>query len=291
MAIGTTNYPGSLDTATELIRTVNDAATTIAAGGATSSATTINVTSASSAPADGIAVIVSATDETVREIISYTGKTSTTLTGCIRNLESSGAKTWAAGDLVFFDILTSLSRTVLVNALIALQTKLGISADTPTSGDVLKGTGTGASAWSPLTPSDISGLGFTPASSAGPASLAFPEDTDNGTSKITVVAPASLSADYTQTLPAATGTVALVPTVTQRTDSTTVTNGSTKSVAATCNAGEVLTGGGCDIDTAASTAPMLRGRADTAGYTCTYANNSGATRTITAKAICMLFST
>lgn len=147
MAIGTTNYPTSLDTASELIRAVNDAKTTIS-GSTTSGATTINVTSAAAAPSDGIAVIVSATDDTVREIVSYTGKTGTSLTGCTRNLESSGAKAWSAGDVVYFDTLTALSHSVLVNALIALESKLGTGSSTPATSKVLIGTGSGASAWS-----------------------------------------------------------------------------------------------------------------------------------------------
>ena len=92
--IGVTNFPASLDTATELIRAANDSRGVMATGGATNSATTINITSVpSSAPADGIAVIVSATDDTVREIVSYTGNTGTSITGCTRHLESSGAET------------------------------------------------------------------------------------------------------------------------------------------------------------------------------------------------------
>lgn len=157
MAIGTTNYPTSLDTATDLIRAANDARGVIATGGATSGAITINITAVpSAAPADGIAVIVSATDDTVREIVSYTGKTGTTITGVTRNLESSGAKAWSAGDIVYFDVLTALSRAVLVNALIALETKLGTGADTPASGEFLRGSGAGASLWSAVQPGDVS---------------------------------------------------------------------------------------------------------------------------------------
>lgn len=42
---------------------------------------------------------------------------------------------------------------------------------------------------------------WTAASASGPASLAFAEDTDNGTNKITLKAPASISADVDVTLP------------------------------------------------------------------------------------------
>lgn len=43
-------------------------------------------------------------------------------------------------------------------------------------------------------------------SSTGPSSIAFFEDTDNGTNKVTVAAPAALSGDVTFTLPATNGT-------------------------------------------------------------------------------------
>jgi len=42
---------------------------------------------------------------------------------------------------------------------------------------------------------------FTPASASGPATLAFAEDTDNGTNKVTLAAPSSVAADVTVTLP------------------------------------------------------------------------------------------
>lgn len=51
------------------------------------------------------------------------------------------------------------------------------------------------------------GIPFTPASSSGAASLEFAEDTDNGSSKATLKAPASLSGGVTVTLPSATGTL------------------------------------------------------------------------------------
>lgn len=50
---------------------------------------------------------------------------------------------------------------------------------------------------------------FAEASSSGPASLEFAEDTDNGSSKVTVAAPVALAADRTATLPDASGTLVL----------------------------------------------------------------------------------
>lgn len=48
---------------------------------------------------------------------------------------------------------------------------------------------------------------FSAASASGPASLAFAEDTDNGSNKITVVGVASVASDKTLTLPDATDTL------------------------------------------------------------------------------------
>lgn len=48
---------------------------------------------------------------------------------------------------------------------------------------------------------------FTSASASGPASLALHEDTDNGTNKVTLTAPASIASDKTITFQDVTGTV------------------------------------------------------------------------------------
>jgi len=53
----------------------------------------------------------------------------------------------------------------------------------------------------------ITGVGFNPASAAAAASVVLHEDTDNGTNKITVTAPAAVSSDKTLTLPDATDTL------------------------------------------------------------------------------------
>lgn len=48
---------------------------------------------------------------------------------------------------------------------------------------------------------------FSSASASGPATLALAEDTDNGTNKVTISAPASVASDVTVTVPALAGTV------------------------------------------------------------------------------------
>lgn len=50
-------------------------------------------------------------------------------------------------------------------------------------------------------------LGITIASSSGPGSIVLKEDADNGSNKITITAPSSLSSDFTHTLPAVTTTL------------------------------------------------------------------------------------
>jgi hypothetical protein len=47
---------------------------------------------------------------------------------------------------------------------------------------------------------------YVPASTSGAASISLGEDTDNGTNKVTIAAPSSLSSNYTLTLPDSAGT-------------------------------------------------------------------------------------
>lgn len=56
---------------------------------------------------------------------------------------------------------------------------------------------------------DALATAFGRATAAGPASLAFAEDTDNGANKATIVAQASMASDLTLTLPATSGTFLL----------------------------------------------------------------------------------
>lgn len=56
------------------------------------------------------------------------------------------------------------------------------------------------------------GSRWTAASTSGPASLDFREDADNGTNRVRLIAPSTLSADLTATLPDATGTLAVIDT-------------------------------------------------------------------------------
>jgi hypothetical protein len=58
---------------------------------------------------------------------------------------------------------------------------------------------------------------------SSPAFIKLAEDTDNGTNKATIIAPASIASDYTLTLPSAAGTIALTSDIPSSSLSTTVT--------------------------------------------------------------------
>lgn len=116
MAIGTTNFPASLDTADTLIQAADNALTTLSAA-IDASVTTLPVISTATFPTSGIIAIGD-------ELISYTGKTSTSFTGCTRGFDGTTAATHASGDNVEQLIAAAYHKT-LVSALIATQTKVG----------------------------------------------------------------------------------------------------------------------------------------------------------------------
>lgn len=122
MAVGTTNFPTSLDTATELIQVANAASSTIGVGGVTNVATTIPVTDTTTFPANGVVWCGT-------EAISYTAKTGTTLTGAVRGFDGTTAASHAAGDPIYGDIITSAHHEALRGAIIALETDFGKRGD------------------------------------------------------------------------------------------------------------------------------------------------------------------
>jgi parallel beta helix pectate lyase-like protein len=117
MVVGTTSFPSVIDTLDNLIQAVNNASSTIGVGGVTNSATTINITSTSAFPSSGVVWCES-------ESISYTGKTSTTLTGCVRGIDGTTAASHSAGVAVYADIITAAHHNALANAIIATQTEM-----------------------------------------------------------------------------------------------------------------------------------------------------------------------
>lgn len=120
MAIGTTNYPTSLDTVVELVEAANGAFDTLTEG-INSSVTSLAVNDASKFANSGIVLIDS-------EYIAYGSKTSTALQSLTRGFEGSSAASHSSGATVR-QVITAASNNVKSAAIIALETKLGTGTD------------------------------------------------------------------------------------------------------------------------------------------------------------------
>ena len=148
MGIGTTSYPTALDTADDLVRATNNATTQLSES-ISSSITSIAVNSTALFPVSGIIRIN-------QEIISYTGTSGgNTFTGCTRGFEGTTAASHSNNTSVFLDI-TAASNNVKNDAIIAIETKIGTGASTPTANTVMRGTGTGTSAYGQIVNGDVS---------------------------------------------------------------------------------------------------------------------------------------
>lgn len=117
MPVGTTAFPSALDDASTLIEASNDAATTLTAvlGVSDTSATCADTSEFANS---GFIVIDS-------EVLSYTGKTPTTLTGLIRGLEGTTAASHSVSANVEV-LITARHHNVLVDAIIAVENSLRI---------------------------------------------------------------------------------------------------------------------------------------------------------------------
>lgn len=146
MAVGTSNYPTSLDTVVELIQAANNAQTTLN-GALTANATTVAVISTALFANTGCFAVDN-------ELISYTGKTATSFTGCVRGFDGTTAATHSSGATVS-DVVTTRHHEVVVDAILQLQQKLGTGSSNPSAGTVLKGTGAGSSAYGAITAGDV----------------------------------------------------------------------------------------------------------------------------------------
>lgn len=159
MPAGVTAFPGALDavaSATGFALAVNGLATLLT-NNLNTSDTTVLVTSTTGFPSKGLISIGDPTSSSF-EIISYTGVTATSFTGCTRGADGSTAASHATGETVA-SAPAAANHNDLAAAIIAAETKLGTGSSTPVSGSVLGGTGTGTSAWG--TTVQIAGDGTT----------------------------------------------------------------------------------------------------------------------------------
>lgn len=112
---GTVKFPTAADTADSLIRASNSARSTLT-GSLSSGATTITVVAAASFPSSGAAMIDN-------EVIFYTAKTSTQLTGVTRGADSTTAASHSSGAAVR-GVITAAHHNTLAAAIIATQNRL-----------------------------------------------------------------------------------------------------------------------------------------------------------------------
>jgi len=111
---GTVNYPSALDSAVSLFEAANNATAVLMADGG---GATLTVNDTSLFPSSGALSIGG-------EIIYYASKTADTFTGCLRGREGTIASAHPARATVELRI-TARQHSVLADAIIALETKLG----------------------------------------------------------------------------------------------------------------------------------------------------------------------
>lgn len=147
MAVLASNYPTSLDTTSTLGEVSNRAKTTLSVALANTGETQISLSDASSFPTTGTVTIDN-------EIFYYSNKSGNVLTIESRAAQGTVAAAHSNGATVYLRF-TKGHWEVIRSSVISLETKLGTSSSTPTSNTWLKGTGTGTSAWSTITKSDV----------------------------------------------------------------------------------------------------------------------------------------
>ena len=118
---GSTNFPGSLDSHTGAsplgFGEVTNQAAALTTTAHTNSVTTITVDSTSGFPSKGYILIK-------REIISYTGTTATTFTGCTRAADGTTADAYLTGTKVEH-VVVAANHNDLAAGLVAVETAMG----------------------------------------------------------------------------------------------------------------------------------------------------------------------
>jgi hypothetical protein len=143
---GSSVFPTSLDTISNLFEVANNAISTLATA-ITSGDTSLTLANAANFPSSGAISIDS-------EILYYTGKSTNTLTGVSRGQDGTTAAAHNSGTAV--EMRYTASHHAVLNAAIrALQAKLGIGGSTAAAGQFLRGSGAGSSTWAAIQAGDL----------------------------------------------------------------------------------------------------------------------------------------
>lgn len=117
--MSSSNFPTSLDSATNLFTEVNGISTTLN-GSIDNLVTTVNVIDTTSFPSTGYFVVDN-------EIVQYASKTGTAFTGCTRGADGSTAASHATAATAAAYAVAD-HHNVAISAIIAIQTLLGNSS-------------------------------------------------------------------------------------------------------------------------------------------------------------------
>jgi len=153
---GTVNFPTSLDDAISLIEATNNASTTLAAG-VNASALSIPIADPGEFSGSGVATLTdSLTAPTKMELVIYTSKSGSNLIvpSGGRGAFGSTAQSWLSGEFVELRPLAQHHLTN-ANAVIAIQSKLGVGAGTAAINQILRGVGAGVTAWGAMQAADL----------------------------------------------------------------------------------------------------------------------------------------
>jgi hypothetical protein len=162
MPPGVTNFPASLDDAISLIEANNQASSTLTAG-ITATSLLIPVADPAEFPNSGLATLTDSitpwtSAPTKIEIFRYTSKSGSNLvvpSTADRGIYGTTAQSWNSGQFVG-QRFTARHHTVLADAQIATQAKLGFRASTPAINAVLVSPANGESEWAQIVNANIS---------------------------------------------------------------------------------------------------------------------------------------
>ena len=119
------NFPTSFDDDTTLFVAVNNLRTTLSAG-VDAVVTTIPVPDTTGFPSTGYITILTGSDVTAAEAITYTGTTPTSFTGCTRGAGGTSAVAHSAGDNVDLTVVAA-HHNEPKDAILALEHFVGVS--------------------------------------------------------------------------------------------------------------------------------------------------------------------